>query len=582
MLRLLAIPAVLIALLAAALAWSGEGNRGRADFAYVSRDHVTLDLNNMSWGVDIRLANALWEGLYTLDPQTRTAQLSTADHVAVSADRKVYTFHIRTEAKWSDGHPVTADDFLFEWRRMLESPKEYTYLHHYIKGAEAYELAFADYAKAPNDRKPPKPDFATVGERVNPDGTLRLELVNPVPFLPALLAFAPFFPMDAASMAEFRQVDPGTGAVSYKPEFTRPPKLVTNGPYRLAAWEFKRRVRLVANPHYWDHAHVRSQTIDEFQADNALAAYRLFQQGDVDWLSDVDPDVAAPTLARHRPELHTFPAFGTSFYEMNCLPKLPGGRPNPLVDVRVRQALAMAIDKRQIVANVGRLNQPTATDFVPPGVFPGYQSPPGLPFDVARARRLLADAGYPGGHGFPRLSILYNNEGSLGSDVATIVRRQWADNLGISIDPNGLEKQQYAHLLNSQGYDIANASWTGDYFDPSTFTDKYLSNAENNAAKWADAGYDAACGRAAAEPDPAKRLADFAEAEDRLVTQVPIIPLYHYVGTFMYRSNVVGITPNPQSVVMFKSVGVDHARPTEPGGSAAGPAVSTGGNEGVH
>jgi oligopeptide transport system substrate-binding protein len=562
MVRLAAIPLVLLALLVASLVWSDEGWQGRADFAFVLKgDHVTLDLNNLSYAIDLRLAESMWEGLYTLDPATLRPVLGTADRFDVSPDRRVYTFHIRRGARWSNGDPVVAGDFLFEWRRMLETPKEYSYLHaQYIRGAAAYEAAYADYARAPKGSKPPAPDFRSVGERVNPDGTLRLELINPVPFLPALLAFAPFYPMHEPSMRPFEQVDARTGQVTYDPKFTQPPNLVTNGPFRLASWAFKRRVRLAANPFYWDKDHVRCQTIDEIRADDGLAAYRLYEQGDVDWLADVDPDLAAPIFAQRRPDLHVFPSFGTSYYELNCLPKLPDGRPNPLVDVRVRQALAMSIDKRQIVDEVGRLGQPVATDFIPPGVFPGYASPPGLPYDVDRAKRLMADAGYPGGHGFPRLSILFATEASINGDVATIIRRQWADHLGIDVDPNGMEQKQAAADLNHQQYSIARAAWYGDYFDPSTFTDKYLSTADNNAAKWADPQYDAFCAQAATEADPAKRMADFHNAEDRLLTQAPIVPLYTYVGTFLYRPSVHGITPNAQGNVMFKGVWTDHMR----------------------
>ena len=568
MLRLLAIPAVLIGLLAASLVWSGPGRQTRADFAFVLQgDHITLDLNNMAWGIDIRLANSLWEGLYTLDPATLTPHLAAADHVDVSADRRVYTFHLRPDARWTNGDPVTAGDFVFEWRRMLESPKEYTYLHtKYVRGADAYQTAYAAYAAAPVGRKPARPDFGAVGERVNPDGTLRLELADPVPFLPALLAFAPFFPMHEPSMRPFEHVDARTGTVTYDPRFTRPPHLVTNGPYRLDTWEFKRRLRLVASDYYWDRAHVRSRTVDEVQADDGLAAYRLYEQGDVDFLNAVDPDVAAPMYVRHRPDLHVFRAFGTVFYELNCLPRLPDGRPNPLADVRVRQALAMSIDKRQVTEHVGRLGQPVATTFIPPGVFKGYTSPAGLPFDVARAKRLLADAGYPGGRGFPRLSILYATDTAANADITTIVRRQWADHLGIDVDPNGMERKQVAPNLNQQKYSVAQAGWYGDYVDPSTFTDKYLSGADNNAARWSDPRYDDDCRRAAAEPDAAKRMALFHDAEDRLLTRVPIIPLYTDVSTFLYRPTVHGITANALGLIPFKAVWAERVSAVAAGG----------------
>jgi oligopeptide transport system substrate-binding protein len=558
MLRLAAIPLVLILLLAGSLVWSGEGRQGRADFAYVLKgDHITLDLNNMSYGIDIRVANGLWEGLYMPDPATLEPRLATADRVDVSPDRRVYTFHIRDSARWSNGDKVTSNDFLFEWRRMLENPKEYSYLHtKYIKGAEAYEQAFADHLA----KKVPEPDFATVGERAPDPATLQVEVEHPVPFLPDLLAFAPFFPMHERSMEPFKQVNATTGQVTYDPLFTRPPNLVTNGPYRLASWTFKRRIRLERNAFYWDKEHVSCRTIDEIRADDGLAAYRLFQAGDIDWLAAVDTDLAAPLLDRHRPELHLAPAFGTVFYEFNCLPKLPNGQPNPLVDPRVRQALAMSINKQEIVDKIGRLHQPVSSTFIPLGAFRGYTSPAGLPYDVDRARRLLADAGYPQGRGFPRLAILYATEIAANADIATITRRGWKDRLGIDVDPDGMEQKQSAANLNQQKYTICRAGWYGDYLDPSTFTDKYLSGSDNNAAKWADPTYDAICAKAAVEGDPAKRMAYFHDAEERLLDQAPIVPLYTDVTSYLYGDTVHGIVPNPQSLVLFKALSTERSR----------------------
>jgi oligopeptide transport system substrate-binding protein len=161
----------------------------------------------MSYMQDIRTAHALWEGLYTLDPVQRKPVLASADSVSISPDQRVYTLHIRPDARWSNGAPLLADDFLFEWRRMLESPREYTYLHFYIQGAKAYEQAFADYAKKPKDHKPLKPDFSTVGEEKLDNRTLRITLSNPLPFFPALLAFPCFFPMNERAMEPFKQIN---------------------------------------------------------------------------------------------------------------------------------------------------------------------------------------------------------------------------------------------------------------------------------------------------------------------------------------------------------------------------------------
>jgi oligopeptide transport system substrate-binding protein len=370
--------------------------------------------------------------------------------------------------------------------------------------------------------------------------------------------------MHEASMRPFRQTDQNTGMVSYDTKFTRPPNLVTNGPYRLAEWEFKRRVRLIASDFYWNRSAIKSRVVDQIHVEEPTAAYRLYQQGDVDWLADVDGEIAAALLNQRdpadpakpgRPDLHVFTGFGTLFYELNCQAKLPDGTDNPLRDPRVRQALAMAVNKVPIIRDVAKLHQPLATTYIPIGAFPGYHSPPGLVYDVAAARRLLADAGYPGGKGFPRLTILYRTDGNTG-DIATIIHRQWLDALGIDVEGHGEEASQYRKDLHSHNFSVSTAGWYGDYNDPSTFTDKYLSTSDNNAAAWSDERYDKLCAAAAVETDAARRFMLLSHAEDRLLSEAPIIPLYTQVGAYLFHNDVTGIPLNPQQMQMFQSIKV--------------------------
>jgi oligopeptide transport system substrate-binding protein len=563
MIRLLLIPVAMAALVCGAVIWSGaHGGQDRADFSFINRgDNKSLDLNDMSWMQDIRLAYGLWEGLYTLDPTTLKPVLGSADSAKVDPQtHTVWTLHIRPDARWSNGEPLRAQDFIFSWRRFLETPGEYTYLHYYIKGAREYSDAFAAYAQARLDRRAgaQPPDFSTVGEEALDDHTLRVTLVDPIPFFPALCAFPPFYPMNQASMSKFKSVDPITGVITYDKAFTRPPNLVTDGPYYLAEWQFKRRLRLRASPYYWNRASLRNHVVDQIYDEDPLAEFRAYDRGDVDWLADVDPNLVAGILAAGgRSDVHIFTAFGTYYYTFNCMPKLPGGRFNPLTDARVRQALAMSIDKERIVREAGRLNQPVSNDLIPPGIFEGYVSPPGLPHDIAKARKLLAEAGYPNGAGFPTLKILYNNEGAH-ADIAQIIRREWLTNLGVQTDLNGVEVKVFGKWLNTQQYDIARSGWYGDYDDPSTFTDMYKSDSEENNAKWANPQYDALCAAAQAEKDPRRRMELLAQAENILLNDAPIVPLYTYVGVYMFGKNVTGIPLSPHEYLMFQSVRVEH------------------------
>lgn len=347
----------------------------------------------------------------------------------------------------------------------------------------------------------------------------------------------------------------GSVRYSYEKKFTRPPNLVGNGPYRLASWEFKRNVRFEPNEHYWDRANVKSKTIDMVSADDPLASFLKYDSGAVDWQAEVNGDIAAQLRKSGRPDLHVFPGFGTYFYSVNCSAKLPDGRDNPLADVRVRQALSMAIDKQAIVDTITRMGEAPAANYVPLGIFNNYQAPTGLPFDLARARKLLADAGYPDGRGFPRIALLFNNEFNHG-DIAQNVRRQWIDHLGVELAAEPVEIKTFRERLHKKDYAIARASWFGDYNDPSTFTDKYLSFSDNNDSNWKSEKYDALCAAAAVEGDADKRLRLLEQAESIVNAELPIIPVYYYVGAYLFRDNVKGIPLNPRNMLNFKSVQV--------------------------
>ncbi len=521
----------------------------KAGFKFINRGELnTLDPNRMSWMQDIRMGYALWEGLYALDGQTLKPVPGIAERIDISDDKTVYTFHLRSAAKWSNGDACTSADFQFAWRRMLQEPGDYTYLFHYIKGAADYEKAFA--------ADPKSADFATVGIESPDPATLVVRLEHPVNYFPDLCAFPSFFPLNEKSMAPFKEIDAKTGKVSYRGEFTRPPGLVTNGPYKLTSWQLNIGQRLDANPHYWDVKNVKTKAIETVSVDDAMLAFQKYDKGEVDWLAEPGNEVVVRMRQDQRNDLRIFPSFGTYFYSLNCQPKLSGNRDNPMADVRVRQALAMAIDKTPIVENVTRAGEPITSQYVPAASFPTYPAPKGLAHDVPRARQLLADAGYPEGKNFPRLTLLYNTEGDH-KPIAEYIRKQWLDQLGITIELEGVEIKQFSGRLHNKDYDIARASWYGDYNDVSTFTDKYASTSLNNDAAWASDAYDKLLKQATFELDSQKRLAILASAERLLLDEAPIIPLYHYVNKYAFRDNVHGIPLNPLNMVVFKGISVE-------------------------
>ncbi len=550
---LLLLPLILIIPLGIVLALSGSATEKKPDFIFINRgDVTTLDPKGMSWMQDIRVAYALWEGLYLLDPVTIEAKPGAAERVDVSDDKKIWTFHLRQDGKWSNGDPVTAHDFVFAWKRALDDPGEYTYLLRCIKGAGPYTDAVAAGTKA---------DFATVGVEIIDPMTLRVTLDRPVVYFADLCAFPPMFPLHAASMEKYkRPADPNTGVVRYKPEFTRNKPLVTNGPYMLTKWEYKKRLRMEKNPHYWDIANVKSDIIEQVSAEDTLPAFLMYDTGTVDWVAEVSGEIASELYEKskqgERSDLHVFPSFGTYYYSFNCNEKLPNGQKNPFADVRVRRALSMGFDKRVIVENVTRMGEQPAHTYIPRGVFKDYESPQGATFDIAGAKKLLAEAGYPDGKGFPTVTLLFNT-GAHHGQVGQSVVNQWRTNLNINVVLEGVEVKVFRQKLRGKDYSIARASWFGDYNDPSTFTDKYLSVSENNNAGWLNKEYDALCAAAADETDPAKRFRLFEQAEQLLLNEAPILPVYYYVNATLFRGNVKGIPLNARNMFNFKSFHVE-------------------------
>jgi len=591
--RILLIPIGLVALLVGALAWSGGAKENRAHFAFINRgDIITLDLNEMSYMQDFRLTYGIREGLYALEQDTLKPIPGGAVRHTVSDDKKTWTFQLRPEAKWSNGDPVTAQDYLFSWRWMLEQPGEYTYLFYYVKGAEQYEKDLAAYFNDPD--KNARPSFEDVGVKAPDEHTFVVTLNNPVPYMLELVAFPPFYPRHAKSMEPFKRVlNEKTGQYTYEWNYTRPPHVVTNGPYVLTQWDFKVRLWLEKSETYWDKDHVRSPTIEMVVNDNPLSQFLQYETGQVDWQADVPGDLAAELRAAGRTDLRSAPAFGTAFLTFLCRPTLPqslggslAGAKNPLADVRVRQALAMSIDRRFVVDNITRMGELPARTYVPPdGTLPGYEwmdvdepakfytdeqmrqmlssaggmSGPGagLPYDVARARQLLADAGYPDGAGFPRLPVVYNTDSTARTRIVQVLKNQWKHNLGIDVDLQGVELKTYRDLVTKKEYAIAPVAWYGDYPDASTFTDKYLSTSLQNDAAYESADYDALLKRAESEPDAAKRLRLLEKAEHMLNTEVPIVPIYHYVNVSLSRDNVENVKPNGRNITIFKHVWVN-------------------------
>jgi len=512
-----------VALVSAGTGQTADLTRGRADFTYVSgAEPETLDPARMTGAIEHRIATAILEGLTTYDPKDLSPRPGMAKAWTISDDRLTYTFHLREGATWTNGQPVTARDFEWSWRRVLDpaTASEYVYQLYYIKGAAAFYKRAAARLK---DKTLPAPDPGTVGIRAVDDRTLVVTLENPTPYFLNLTAFMTYLPVNRTCVEQ------------HKTAWTRPGHIVTNGPYRLIEWKFYRRIRLAKNPAYWNAANVRSNTVDILPTEEVSAAYAAYEQRRADFITTVPLKLVPKLLARKRKDFHVSPFLATYFYRFNCTRK-------PFDDVRVRRAFAMAIDKARIVKFVTRGGQKATNAFVPAGL-PGYTPPKGLAYNPAEAKRLLRQA-YPDVGTFPTVKLLYNTSESH-KDIAEVVQAQLKRNLGVKVNLVNQEWKVYLHTVNEKDYDWARGGWIGDYLDPNTFLDMFVTGGGNNRTGWSNTTYDRLIADARRQRDPVKRLALLRRAEEILVNEeLPIVPIYTYVVQNMYRENVHGIWPN--------------------------------------
>jgi oligopeptide transport system substrate-binding protein len=520
-------------------------------FRFINRgDIYTLDLNQMSYGQDFRVTYAIREGLYSPTGPGFSAEPAGATHLDLSEDKRVYTFHLRRDAKWSNGDAVTAEDYAFSWRYMLQSPGEYTSLLYNIHNSEPYQKAYLAGKPIPWDE---------VGVKVIDPFTLQVTLDLPMTYFIDIMAFPNFYPRHAASMKKhLRVID---GREIYDTAYTRPPDIVTNGPFMLVKWDFKSLLRMERNPHYWDRANVKLDALENVVNNNTLSQFLQYEAGAIDYILDVPGEIAPDVYESKRPDLKTAQAFGTAFLTLYTQPNFKnevlGGAKNPLADVRVRQALSMAIDRKFITEQITRLGEQPAQHYIPPGTLDGYTNLPGLPEDVQRAKELLAEAGYPNGEGFPKLPIVYNTENAVRAKIVQALKQQWKQSLNIDVEIEGVEGKIFSSRVTKRAYAIATVSWYGDYSDVSTFTDKYRSNGTQNDAAYFSKEYDAYLDAAAREGDPVKRMPLLQKAEQLLNTEVPIIPMYHYVNCSLIRDRVKGITINSRHMIDWKKVSLE-------------------------
>ena len=493
------------------LAVSGCAKKTSADFAFLNgTEPESIDPALITGQPEFRVVDCLFEGLLRLNPKG-VAEAGLAQAWEVSEDKLVYTFHLRPDAKWSNGEPITAKDFVASWERALRPATASLYAQQlwYIKNARPYNEGTLK-------------DFGEVGAKALDGATVQVTLEAPTPFFLDLAAFPTLRPVYLPALEKYGE-----------DQWLKPGHIVTSGPYTVKDWRIYDRIRMVKNPYYWDAANVALGTVDALALDDPMAMYNFLYTGQAQLMLDKSSiPVALIGEMKKNTFFHPAPFLGNYFLRFNCTK-------GPFKDARVRQAVSLAIDKLAITERITRLGEVPATSLVPPGCA-GYVAPPGPGYDLGKARQLLADAGYPGGAGFPVVTYLYNKK-DIDASVAVELQNMLKQNLGINLSLVNQEWKVYLGSLNTLNYDIARSSWVGDYNDPNTFLDMFITDGGNNRTGWSSKRYDQLIANAATELDPAKRYAILSEAEHLLISEDAVVaPLYYYVGVQMYDPKLVG------------------------------------------
>ncbi len=596
------------------VAWSTLGERlPPADFTFCNgSEPKSFDPAIVTGSPENRIINALFEGLTRLDPETLEPIPGLAESWAISDDLTTYTFYLRKAARWSDGTAVTAHDIRYSLRRFL-SPRiaaEYAYQGWYIKNARRYSLGGSGVEpgdavevelnlpvdaintlrgevllgkllaveKTPNgasngeDRvftvevggkatkfyptddqeaseKEPGAgvrwcrqvllDFREVGVEVIDERTVRITLESPTPFFLSLMGFYPLYPVNQRCVEKYGS-----------PQWTKPGNIVCNGPFTVQFRRIRDRIRLLKSKTYWNREEVRLGVVDALSVDAITTAMNMYMTGDVDWITEAPP--AALRILRTedppRNDLNPSAWLSSYFYLLNTTKK-------PLDDLRVRRALSLALDRGEIASKILAAGEIPALGLVPPGIA-GYETQSTQPEDADKARQLLAEAGYPEGKGFPRIDILYNTHEAHQS-IAELIRKQWQRELGIVVKTRNEEWGAYLSSQRQGKFNVCRKGWVGDYADPNTFLDMFVTDGEQNNTGWGNAEYDGLIEAARSEVDAEERMRMLGRAERLLMDELPILPIYFYVSKNLVKPHVRGFYNNVQDFHPIWAIWID-------------------------
>lgn len=463
-----------------------------------------------------------FEGLYTLD-ENGTPIPGQAESVDISDDGLTYTFHLRDGLKWSDGQPLTANDFVYSWNRAIspDTAADYAYMFEAIKGFDEGKLDVT----------------------AKDDKTLVVTLNSKTPYFLELTAFPTFSPV----RQDIVEADPESWA-------TKVDTYIGNGPYKMTDWVPGSYITYTKNENYWNYAALGPDTIKFVLMADDASILNAYMNGDI-LFADSMPNDEISTW-QDKADFHKQGQLGTYYVSFNVTKA-------PLDNKLVREALTLAVDRDYIAVQIGQAGQVPAGAFVPIGMTDAeagkefrdvggdYYDPTasGYAANLQKAKDLLAEAGYPNGEGLPTLEYLYN-EGTGHQQIGEALQSMWAE-IGVKVD---LVSQEWSTFLNSRkngDYEIARNGWLADYNDPITFLDMWITGSGNNDAQWSNAKYDDLISQVKASSDPAERMKLMHQAEDLIFDDWMLCPIYYYVDIYLQNPKVEGVWSSPLGYKYF-------------------------------
>ncbi|MCW4360653.1 peptide ABC transporter substrate-binding protein [Bacillus velezensis] len=488
--------------------------------------HPGLANDSVSGGV----IRQTFEGLTRVNSKGEPEE-GMASKIETSKDGKTYTFTIRDGAKWSNGDPVTAQDFEYAWKWALDPNNEsqYAYQLYYIKGAEA-----ANTGKGKID---------DVGVKAVNDKTLKVELNNPTPYFTQLTSFYTYMPVNKKIAEKHKNWNTNAGE-----------NYVSNGPFKMTAWKHSGSITLEKNDQYWDKDAVKLKKINMVMINNNNTELKKFQAGELDWagmpLGQL-PTESLPTLKKDG-SLHVEPIAGVYWYKFNTEEK-------PLNNVNIRKALAYAIDRSSIVKNVTQGEQIPAMAAVPPSM-KGFKDNTKGYFkdnDVKSAKEFLnkglKELGVKNASDLPAIKLSFNTDDAY-AKIAQAVQEMWKKNLGVKVELDNSEWNVYIDKLHSQNYQIARMGWLGDFNDPINFLELFRDKeGGNNDTGWEDPEFKKLLNQSQLETDPDKRIEELKKAEKIFIDAMPVAPVYFYTDPWVQDKNLKNVILTGTGEVYFRN-----------------------------